>query len=117
MCIVTGEPLDPAEVELHHPIRDGRPPIPLSKKTHKQLEGRSRSPCEDGVREKILPIKRRMNQSWLNLRRGCMDLLGKQANHSTPNVGASSKTFARKVSQEIGMDFEQILAWLTTRGF
>jgi hypothetical protein len=115
-CMVTGETLDPAEVELHHPIRDGRPPIPLSKKAHKRLEGQARSPGEDGVREKVLPIRRRMNQSWLNLRRGCLDLLGKRAGHSTPNVGASSKTFARKVSQETGMDMEQILAWLDANG-
>jgi len=45
-----------------------------------------------------------------------MDLLGQQANHSTPNVGASSKTFARKASHEIGMDFEQLLAWLDANG-
>jgi len=36
-CIVTGEELD-ENAELHHPLRDGRPPILLSKKGHNLVE-------------------------------------------------------------------------------
>jgi hypothetical protein len=36
-CLVTGSALDKYS-ELHHPLRDGRPPILLSKKGHCSLE-------------------------------------------------------------------------------
>ncbi len=36
-CIVTGEELG-ERAELHHPMRDGRPPILLSKKGHDIIE-------------------------------------------------------------------------------
>lgn len=135
-CIVTGEPLDPSTAELHHPVRDGRPPIPLSKAGHKQLEGQvglhgssSRrlrqpveqpeclegqlaSPPQDSTRAKILAIRKRMNRSWGDLRRGCLDILGRETSHSTSSVGASSRTFVRKVSRETGLTAEQILEWL-----
>ncbi len=111
-CVVTGEPLDPAKVELHHPVRDGRPPIPLSKRGHEQLEGQGGSAHNDSLREKVLAIKREMNRSWLHLRQGCLSLLGREATHSTPSVAASSKAFGRKVSKETGLTPEQILAWL-----
>jgi hypothetical protein len=39
-CLVTGEALD-STAELHHPVRDGRPPILLSKNGHAQLEGQT----------------------------------------------------------------------------
>jgi hypothetical protein len=39
-CLVTGGHLG-SDAELHHPIRDGRPPIPLSKKGHQLLEGQT----------------------------------------------------------------------------
>jgi hypothetical protein len=38
ICLVTGDLLG-EKVELHHPVRDGRPPIPLSVEGHKKLEG------------------------------------------------------------------------------
>jgi hypothetical protein len=37
-CLVTGSELDLAS-ELQHPVRDGRPPILLSKKGHASIEG------------------------------------------------------------------------------
>jgi hypothetical protein len=38
-CVLSGELLTGANTDLHHPVRDGRPPIPLSKKAHAGLEG------------------------------------------------------------------------------
>ncbi len=46
------------------------------------------------------------------LRRGCLEHLGQTANHSTPAVGASSRTFARKAIKVSGMTAEQLLEWL-----
>ena len=40
-CIVTGEPLMSERVQLHHPVRDGRPPIPLSQKGHSLIENQT----------------------------------------------------------------------------
>jgi hypothetical protein len=101
--ILSGVPLD--NVELHHPVRDGRPPIPLSKLAHAQLEGAT-----------LLAIKRGSNRSWVHLRRGCLDLLGEAVEHSTPKVGASSRTFARKAADATGFDCRELLEWLEQNG-
>jgi hypothetical protein len=37
-CLITGSALG-QDSELHDPVRDGRPPIPLSKKGHASIEG------------------------------------------------------------------------------
>jgi hypothetical protein len=37
-CLVTGDALG-QDRQLHHPVRDGRPPIPLSKHGHSLIEG------------------------------------------------------------------------------
>jgi len=37
VCLVTGEPFA-GKVQLHHLVRDGRPPLPLSTKGHSKLE-------------------------------------------------------------------------------
>ena len=115
-CVVTGEPLDAEKVELHHPVRDGRPPVILSKKGHDRLEGQSAVPEADETRWKISAIKREGNRSWVHLRKGCLDLLGREVTHSTANVAASSKSFVRKVSQETGLLPQQILTWLDANG-
>jgi hypothetical protein len=113
-CVVTGEPLAPGKAELHHPVRDGRPPIPLSKCGHARLEGQAGSSNKDSLHAKILAIKRQLKRSWPHLRKGCFSLLGKAASHSTPAIAASSKAFARKVAKETGLTFEEIIAWLNT---
>lgn len=40
-CILSGEALDREGTELHHPVRDGRPPVPLSKAAHSRVEGQT----------------------------------------------------------------------------
>lgn len=63
-CVITGKHLGLADVELHHPVRDGRPPIPLSKNGHDRIESTSRDstdPIESALRE----IKRQGNRSWV----------------------------------------------------
>lgn len=115
-CIVTGEPLIPGQVELHHPVRDGRPPIPLSQKGHDRVEGQCSEDGNGSLRSKLLRLKRSSNRSWVQLRRGCLDLLGKNAGHSTRKVGASSKTFARQASQITGLTYDELLTWLDQNG-
>jgi hypothetical protein len=135
-CLVTGQVLDREEIELHHPIRDGRPPIPLSKLGHSQIENqlaRSRqnpragtltNPAEeqlssvtsDSIKETLKSLKSQRHYSWVMLRRGCVDCLGGNAKHSTPSVGASSRTFARKAMQATGLSADQLLKWLDHGG-
>jgi hypothetical protein len=115
-CIVTGEPLTPDRTELHHPVRDGRPPIPLSKQGHAALEKQGPSAGGDSIRSKLFAIKRQSNRSWVHLRRGCLDLLGQNVNHSTPKVGASSRAFAKKASLLTELGYQELLALLDEWG-
>ncbi|MEO8217308.1 MAG: hypothetical protein ABI718_09505 [Acidobacteriota bacterium] len=114
-CLVTGEPLGP-DAELHHPLRDGRPPVLLSKVGHARIEGQSAATENDPRVAAIVAFRSEGNRSWAMLRRGCLDLLGREVSHSTPKGAASSKTFARRASQRSGMTFEEILTWLGDRG-
>jgi hypothetical protein len=115
-CIVTGEPLISSDVELHHPVRDGRPPIPLSQKGHDRLENQAVTEGDDSVRSKLLAMKKAGNRSWVQLRRGCLDLAGKKMANSTRKVDAGAKTFARKASQITGLNYDELLLWLDENG-
>lgn len=113
-CLITGELLNETTVELHHPVRDGRPPIPLSKAGHNRIEFATQD--ADDPSEKVLrEIKREGNRSWIMLRRGCLALLGEEIDDVTNPILASSKTFARKASKATGMDFQQLIEWLEDR--
>jgi hypothetical protein len=118
-CLVTGEPLEPKTVQLHHPVRDGRPPIPLSTNGHAAIENQlsgitvsRRDMKHDDAIAILKDLKSSRTFSWVMLRRGCLDQLGQPANHTTPAVGASSRTFARKAIQASGLTAQQILDWL-----
>jgi len=85
-CVISAVPLTPSTLELHHPARDGRPPIPVSKEAHDRLEGQVYGPTEQTLRGTLLRIKRKGTRSWVQLRRGCQDLQGLPVQHSTPKV-------------------------------
>jgi hypothetical protein len=134
-CMITGELLDLRDVELHHPIRDGRPPIPLSKRGHAAIEnqtagartiplpstaqkleaaataaGPTNAPIENALRS----VKG--HSSWLMLQRACLEHLGHAVKHSTPQVGASSRAFARRAFKATGLDAVALLEWLNASG-
>jgi hypothetical protein len=111
-CIASSVLLNSDDIELHHPVRDGRPPVPLSKKAHARLEGQEQGDRADPVRQTLLKLKRAGNRSWIHLRRGCQDLLDIPVQHTTPKVAASSRTFARQASQKTGMSYQELLSWL-----
>lgn len=115
-CIMTGKPLEDG-YELHHPLRDGRPPIPLCHEAHDRLEKQeSSAETGDPISKIILGIRAKRNNSWKNLRRGCLDLMGEQVEHSTPAVRAGARSFAREVSKTTGLSYGQIIEWLGVRG-
>jgi len=115
-CIASSVPLVAGERELHHPVRDGRPPVPVSKRAHARIEGQDRGAEGDAVRASLLALKRAGNRSWVHLRRGCQDLLGAPVQHSTRSVGASSRTFARQAAEKTGMGYQALLDWLDASG-
>jgi hypothetical protein len=109
-CIVTGNSLE-GGCELHHPIRDGRPPIPVCHEAHDQIE-QQQPKIDSSMNPNLVlmsKIRKERNNSWKNLQRGCLDLLGEKVNHSTASVGAGSRSFARKVSQATGLNLREIL--------
>ena len=112
-CLVTGVDGTENTLELHHPVRDGRPPVLLSKETHALIERQSSaSNADDEVMTVIRPIKRQGNRSWVMLKLGCELLLGIEGITKSKNVQASSKTFARKASKESGLNYQELLDWI-----
>jgi hypothetical protein len=115
-CFVTGEPLA-GEVDLHHPVRDGRPPIPLSKERHRIIEQQtvSSEPSEDEeanhIARMIGEIKK-PNESWRMLRRGCRLILGLSPGGGTEASNASAKTLARRAIAKTELAPQELLDWM-----
>jgi hypothetical protein len=110
-CLVTGDAFS-SDVELHHPIRDGRPPIPLSKKGHALIEGQAVTAGDDPMEQALVELRRKKNRSWKHLRRGCLDLLGRPEPWESKKSLADARAFARAASAASGSDYEAILAWV-----
>jgi hypothetical protein len=114
-CIITSQRFAEVGCQLHHRVRDGRPPIPLSPDGHQALEGQgaTKRPAPigsaangDGTNRstgsmsaesasalaQIKAIKERSNRSYSNLRKGCLDQMGVSVIHGTPKVRASSRS-------------------------
>jgi hypothetical protein len=114
-CLVTGNALA-CDRELHHPVRDGRPPIPLSKEGHASIEGQLASVGDDPIGQSLFPLRREMNRSWAILRRGCLDLLGQPEPGRSRASAANARTFARKAGIAAGVGYARILEWMDDRG-
>jgi hypothetical protein len=113
-CIVTGESLE-LNIELHHPVRDGRPPIPLSKRGHDLIERQTKLTSDDPIEASLISLKQQGNRSWAMLRRGCLDLLGTPEPVTSLSTAASARTFARKAAKASNMSYSEILSWLGAR--
>ncbi len=114
-CIVTKAELG-EEPQLHHPLRDGRPPIILSKMGHELIERenqRKSSECkkknesDESVWNAIKQIKSRKNQSWAQLREGCNCIL-----KGSSNCRPGAKSFAKVVIKEVDLSASEILEML-----
>ncbi len=114
--LVTGKALG-SDIELHHPLRDGRPPLPLSREGHARLENQVPADSSDPVELALVRLKREGNRSWAMLRRGCEELIGRGLPASkSPNSAASARAFARKTSRETALGYAEILEWLDVKG-
>jgi hypothetical protein len=114
-CLVTGETIGP-DCELHHPVRDGRPPIPLSKHGHDLIEGQLSSDGDDPIERALSGVRRKGNRSWAQLRRGCLDLIGQPEPGSSKRGTANDRAFASKAAAAANIGYEEILEWLETKG-
>lgn len=112
-CLVSGKSADEATLELHHPVRDGRPPIPLAKEVHAEIEGQvSIARYNDDIMGVIKPLKKAGNRSWENLKLGCELHLGVANTSKGKNIQSSSKSFAKKASESSGLSYQELLKWV-----
>jgi hypothetical protein len=110
-CLVSGETLG-FDCELHHPVRDGRPPVPLSKHEHARIEGQVSSESDDPIEQKLSGLRREGNRSSAQLRRGCLDLIGKSEGLPSKPGAANDRAFAKKAAVVTKIGYEEILVWL-----
>jgi hypothetical protein len=123
-CIVTGDALGD-DAELHHPVRDGRPPILLSKRGHtivEQIDADTRisgktathgtlTKEQNEMFQKLQSLRSIKNQSWVQLREGCVALL----NPGIP-CRSGAKSFANKATEATGRTPEEIMQLLDCVG-
>jgi hypothetical protein len=111
-CVITNEVLT-KDAELHHPLRDGRPPIFISKRGHNLIEykqGISDDDDSDLIWSKIKSLRSDRNMSWKQLREGCNALLD-----FNTNCRAGAKSFANTVMRETGLNAEEIIKLLDSK--
>ena len=113
-CMITGAPLE--KVELHHPVRDGRPPIPLSPEGHHQVEESNAGTTDASLIVALRELKAERNWSWKMLRDGCMSQLGEHIESRSKNATNTSRAFAKKAKLRTGLSFEQLLESLDESG-
>lgn len=113
-CMITGSPLD--KVELHHAVRDGRPPIPLSPEGHRQVEESNAGTTDVPLILTLRELKSERTWSWKMLRDGCMSQLGEHIESRSKNALNTSRTFAKKAQIRTGLSFEQLLESLDESG-
>ena len=110
-CLVSGDDLS-ADCELHHPVRDGRPAIPLSQIGHRRIEGQNSSEVGDPIGKALSAMKRRGNRSWVQLWRGCRDLIGQPVSGIEKRVAANNRAFANQAAKTAKVRPKEIIRWL-----
>lgn len=113
ICPVAPDDTDTSKVELHHPVRDGRPPIPLSKRGHDTVEGLL--VLEDGDRAGAALVALRRDYgpiSWKRLRVGCMALIENPPEGFADSYLANARSWARKAKKITKLEETPILAFL-----
>ena len=108
-CIITGEELGDG-AELHHPLRDGRPPILISKEGHILISQNSQNDDNDVDWQTIKELRRKSNMSWKQLREGC------NAISTHEQCRPSAKTFANKCIKATSKTPREIVELLNSRG-
>lgn len=106
-CPICERPFAQLKIELHHTVRDGRPPVPLCSQCHQKLERQSQSdspPVSDVKR-----IRASRNASWKNLHKATKSL--QELRHgpfSTQNVENASKSIVRLIMRETKLSLREL---------
>ena len=104
--------------ELHHPVRDGRPPILLSKKGHTLVEQNNQVKIStisdddsDDVWNTIKGIRTKKNQSWAQLKEGCNAIIT-----GSDDCRPGAKFCANVVIRDNGLSASNILEIFDNKG-
>lgn len=105
--------------ELHHPLRNGRPPILLSKKGHNLIEqnnqinssGISDDDSGNNVWNTIKEIRTKKSQSWVQLKEGCNAIIT-----GGDDCRPGAKSFANVVIRDTGLSASDILEIIDNKG-
>lgn len=113
-CVVTNEPFGEEPIELHHPARDGRPPIPVSKKGHK-IADEVFDP-QDPQGRLFVAVKKKLRFSWRSIWQGCrvsLDLPVSFEAHANPDGRRTAAVArARRFARETAAPMEGVLEWI-----
>jgi len=111
-CIVTGAPFGTDDIELHHPVRDGRPPLPVSKIGHKIAD--DVFDPQDTVGKLLVSVRRKRSNSWRLIWQGCVLESGEFLDLSEYAVGRSKSAAAaaRWFARETELPVEEIRKWI-----
>lgn len=114
ICPVAPDDTDVASVELHHPLRDGRPPLPLSKKGHSIVEGLLVLKPDDADGVALVNFRKTGKQpiSWKRLRVGCLNLSGIEPEGFKKTYLSGARSWVRKAMKETSLTEDRILAFL-----
>ena len=109
-CIVTGSDLTQGDFEFHHPVRDGRPAIPITKEAHARIEGQTKAVASDETGSKLMPVRKKLNCSWKSIHLGC-DALTRGEPNTDKRTGAA-KSIVRRIMKDTGLTLEQVSGWM-----
>jgi len=114
-CILTGDELG-KDTELHHPLRDGRPPILLSKKGHKLIEQNNQKSITENIENDelwnlIIQLRKNSKMSWVQLKEGCIAIIT-----GSRDCRSGAKSFANKVIKETNLSAKDLIEMLKERG-
>ena len=110
-CPIAPESFDKEKIELHHPVRDGRPPIPLSKKGHETVEGIVAIEPNDQPGKRLVAHRKESSRSysWRSLRFGCLMELGQSAYDKSISRHRTARSSIAWVKKETSLSAEAIL--------
>jgi hypothetical protein len=113
-CLVCPEAFTKNSIELHHPVRDGRPPLPISKKGHETIEGIVALDPNDEVGKKLVAHRKQSSRkySWRSLRLGCLQAIGTVAYDKSISQHRTARSTLSFVQKETCFSIEVILGIL-----
>jgi hypothetical protein len=106
-CRTCQRPFSQLKIELHHTVRDGRPPVPICSECHQTLE--NQSPVDQPPISDVKRIRASRNASWKNLLKATKSLQGLPHDpFSTPNVENASKSIVRLIVRETKLSLPEL---------